>query len=458
MRRLILFVALLGVMILPTLHAAPRLKVSENKRFLVYEDGRPFFYLGDTAWELFHRLDREEAERYLKDRAAKGFTVIEAVVLAEFGGLTEPNRYGHLPLKDKDPTQPLEPYFADVDWVVNKAASLGLFIGLLPTWGDKVNKKWGQGPEIFTPETARIYGEWLGRRYKNAPIIWILGGDRPIETERHHLVYRAMAEGLRAGDGGTHLITYHPMGGHSSSEYVNDEPWLDFHQIQSGHSHRNKENYTMLARDLAKTPPRPVMDGEPCYEDHPVRSDKTKKQWFDDSDVRKLCYWGLFAGAHGHTYGCHPIWQFWDGKSKPCADPRRSWMEALSLPGAAQVGYARRLIESRPFLTRIPDQSLIASSNPGGAAHLQATRDSEGSYAMIYTPLRQAFTVRMNKLGGDKINAWWFNPRDGTATRIGEFSNRDEREFVPPAADNANDWVLVLDDAAKNFSTPGKQK
>ncbi len=68
----------------------PRLKVSENRRFLVKEDGSPFFYLGDTAWELFHRLDRDEAGRYLADRAAKGFRVIQAVVLAELDGL-QPN-------------------------------------------------------------------------------------------------------------------------------------------------------------------------------------------------------------------------------------------------------------------------------------------------------------------------------------------------------------------------------
>ena len=64
--------------------SSPRLKVSENGRFLVKQDGSPFFYLGDTAWELFHRLDREEADLYLRDRAAKGSTVIQAVVLAEF--------------------------------------------------------------------------------------------------------------------------------------------------------------------------------------------------------------------------------------------------------------------------------------------------------------------------------------------------------------------------------------
>ena len=87
----------------PAQGAPPRLKVSENRRFLVYEDGRPFFYLGDTAWELFHRLNREEADRYLQDRARKGFTVIQAVALAELDGLDDPNPYGHLPLLDNDP-------------------------------------------------------------------------------------------------------------------------------------------------------------------------------------------------------------------------------------------------------------------------------------------------------------------------------------------------------------------
>src|SRR5688500_10157743 len=107
--------------------AAPRLKVSDNKRFLVREDGSPFFYLGDTAWELFHRLNREEADRYLDDRARKGFTVIQAVALAELDGLNDPNAYGHKPLINNDPAKPDvkdEDYWDHVDYVVNKAGSL----------------------------------------------------------------------------------------------------------------------------------------------------------------------------------------------------------------------------------------------------------------------------------------------------------------------------------------------
>src|SRR5215212_10548904 len=133
----------------------PRLKVSENRRFLVKEDGSPFFYLGDTAWELFHRLNREEADRYLEDRAAKGFTVIQAVALAELNGLNDPNPYGHKPLVENDPTRPdvrdgpQNDYWDHVDYIVNKAEQIGLTIGFLPTWGDKWNPKWAKDSKVI---------------------------------------------------------------------------------------------------------------------------------------------------------------------------------------------------------------------------------------------------------------------------------------------------------------------
>ena len=162
--------------------SAPGLRVSDDRRTLVREDGTPFFYLGDTAWELFHRLDREEATRYLDDRAAKGFTVIQAVALAELDGLETPNPYGHTPLVDNDPARPaVKPgrdndYWDHVDWIIDAANERGLTVGLLPTWGDKWNKKWGVGPVVFTPDNAERYGEWIGHRYHEKDVIWIVGG------------------------------------------------------------------------------------------------------------------------------------------------------------------------------------------------------------------------------------------------------------------------------------------
>jgi hypothetical protein len=192
-----IFAAGTAVSAQPAPAALPRLQVSANQRFLVTADGRPFFWLGDTAWELFHRLTREEAERYLRNRAERRFTLVQAVALAELDGLDTPNPYGERPLVDRDPTRPNERYFAHVDWIVAKANALGLYVGLLPTWGDKWNKKWGVGPEVFTPENAAVYGEWLGRRYRDAGIVWILGGDRPVDSDAHRAVLAAIGRSTR---------------------------------------------------------------------------------------------------------------------------------------------------------------------------------------------------------------------------------------------------------------------
>lgn len=418
-----------------------KLRVSGNHRFLVYEDGEPFFYLGDTAWELFHRLDREDAALLLRDRAAKRFTVIQAVVLAEYEGLTVPNAYGHLPLLDDDPTRPNEAYFEHVDAIVAQAEALGLTIGMLPTWGDKWNKKWGVGPEIFTPANALTYGRWLGARYAEAPIIWILGGDRPVESDVHREIIRAMAQGLDEGDGGAHLMSFHPNGGRTSSEWWQNEDWLDFNMLQSGHA-RNRDNYTMIAADYARTPVKPCIDAEPGYEDHPSAFD-LNNGYLDDYDVRKALYWSLFSGACGHTYGCHDIWQMWQEGRKPATFTRTPWKKALHLPGSGQVQHARALLESRPFLTRIPDQSLIVSDPGTGTHHVVATRDTDGSYAMLYLPSCKPVTVDLDKLSGTRVAVTWYDPRTGEARPAGEVPAGGHYEFTPPSV--WPDWVLVLD-------------
>jgi hypothetical protein len=462
-----LFVFGLAASSAPAEGAMPRLKVSENRRFLVYDDGRPFFYLGDTAWELFHRLNRQEADRYLQDRARKGFTVIQAVALAELDGLAEPNPYGHRPLRNNDPTQPdvqegpANDYWDHVDSVVGKANALGLYIGFLPTWGDKWNKKWGTGPEIFTPENAAVYGEWLGRRYRDRGVIWIVGGDRPVETEAQKEILRAMARGLRKGDGGAHLMTFHPTGGSGSSEPFHDEDWLDFNMRQNGHVAEFTGRYDATRADYDRVPPKPVVDGEPIYEDHPVSFEAPKFGHSIAADVRRPLYWDLFSGACGHTYGHHSVWQMWAPGRKAINSPLLPWFEAIDQPGANQMHRGRRLLESRPFLTRVPDDTVVVTdrvptSVPGaGRYRYVATRDAEGRYAMVYAPVGRPFKVRMSAITGARVKAWWFNPRDGEATPIGDFTNEGEREFTPPDPGEHLDWVLVLDDASQGYPPPG---
>ncbi|MEO7046503.1 MAG: DUF4038 domain-containing protein, partial [Ferruginibacter sp.] len=194
------------------LHSFSQFTISENHRYLL-KDGKPFYWLGDTGWELFHRLTKEEADEYLKRRSEQGFTVIQAVVLAEMDGLHTPNANGDKPLIDDDPAKPNEAYFKQVDYVVDKANQYNLNIAMLPTWADKINKgTWGKGPEIFNTSNAKIYGKWIGNRYKNRTnIIWVLGGDRNPRDEKDVAIWNAMGDGIMEATNNKAIITYHPQ-------------------------------------------------------------------------------------------------------------------------------------------------------------------------------------------------------------------------------------------------------
>ncbi|SFJ05595.1 glycoside hydrolase family 140 protein [Planctomicrobium piriforme] len=437
------------------------LKVHESGRYLVDGKGEPFFFLGDTAWELFHRLNREEAAKYLDDRAAKGFNVIQAAALAELDGLSTPNPYGHRPLIDNDPTKPdIKPgdrndYWDHVDDIVKMAAARGMYVGMLPTWGDKWVKKWGVGPEIFTPENAEKYGEWLGKRYKDQPVIWILGGDRDPENEVQVETIRAMAKGLAKGDENAHLMTYHPQGTSNSAQIFHADEWLDFNMVQSGHARPVRPNYIDAQKNLNRTPTKPTVDGEPCYEDHPVKGDTWEKRnepgaylpWFDEWDVRKAAYESVLAGACGHTYGDHNIWQFWQPGRNPVSDARTTWTTALHHPGAQQMSYLRELFAARPYWNFHADQSLIGEDNTPEENCARAALANDGSFAIVYLPVGNVVSLKLDTLSGKELTGWWYNPRQNTAQKIGTFEKAGKRTFTPPHSGRNNDWLLILDDA-----------
>lgn len=87
--------------------------INDNGKYLVDADSDPFFWMGNTAWEMHHRLTREEIETYLDDRQQKGINVILFKILF-FELEDEPqhdNRYGDIPFIDQDITQPNEDFF-----------------------------------------------------------------------------------------------------------------------------------------------------------------------------------------------------------------------------------------------------------------------------------------------------------------------------------------------------------
>lgn len=433
-----------------------QLKVSDNHRYIIQADGTPFFWMGDTAWELFHRLTKEETDLYFKTRAAQGFNVIQAVALAEMDGLHTPNAYGEIPLENDDPLRPREAFFQHIDYVIDLAAQYHLYIGFLPTWGDKLNKStWGMGPEIFNAANAYEYGKWLGLRYKNKNnIIWILGGDRTPRDEKDVNVWRRMAAGIQDGVGGKDraFMTFHPQPNNledgGSSKWFHQDEWLDLNMFQTGHCRENNV-WDRLAVAYNKTPAKPVLDGEPIYEDHPVCFNAKDLGTSSAYDVRKNAYLDVFSGACGHTYGCHDIWQMYSPQRTPVNGPHFPWYVAMDLPGANQMRYLRHLMTSRPMPDRVPDptmvQNLLQAHN-----RIQATRGND--YLMVYSSQGFPFELSLGKISGEQLQSYWYEPKTGKSIKGDLITNKGIRQFVPPSQGYGNDWVLVLDDAGKKFA------
>ncbi|HZI53096.1 MAG TPA: glycoside hydrolase family 140 protein [Chitinophagaceae bacterium] len=436
------------------------LSVSDNKRFLVHKkDGRVFFWMGDTAWELFHRLSREEAEKYLSKRAEQGFNVVQAVALAELDGLNTPNYYNERPLVDNNPATPNNTYFEHVDWIIKKAAEHNIYIALLPTWGDKVFKdKWGTGPEIFNESNAKAFGKWIGERYKNyTNIIWVMGGDRNPRNDTDINIWRLMAQGIQEGTGGSlnALITFHPQPNSveeaGSARWFHNDAWLDFNMFQTGHCRENNI-WQRIKIAYDKQPTKPVLDGETIYEDHPVCFNAKDLGTSSAYDVRKHAYLSVFAGSFGHTYGCHDVWQMYAPGRTAVNGPHFYWYDALDLPAASQMKYLRKLMESRPMSDRIPDASLVTD-----LLHehdrVQPARGKD--YAFIYSSQGKEMNIVLGKITGETIIATWYNPRNGEIKDAGTFKNKGQQKIKPPSTGYGQDWVLILDDAAKNYKKPG---
>jgi hypothetical protein len=427
-----------------------RLRVAPSGRYLEHEDGTSFFYLGDTAWQLFHRLNREEADRYLGDRAEKGFTVVQAVVLAELGGLDRPNPYGDLPLVDRDPTKPNEPCFQHIDYVVDRAEALGLYVGMLPTWGSHWKRVGRTPPYVFTVENARTYGRFVGERYRTKPIIWILGGDQNIESEQEREIVEAMAAGLDEGDGGAHLMTYHPRGPGRSSDYFHRAPWLDFNMIQSSHGAHDHDNGLFVEHDYALSPTKPTLDGESRYEHIPVGfyfRDANRHDRFDAYDVRQAAYWSLLAGACGFTYGNNNVWQMWAPGREPAIHACIPWYDALDHPGAFQMGYVRRLFEQYSFRRLVPDPSLVLDGPTTGGAKVRAARAEDGAFVLVYSPRGERFTVDKSAIPGRQVRESWYDPRYGSQHHVHTTDNAGFQTYTPPTGGRGNDWILVLERA-----------
>ncbi len=416
-----------------------KLHVMENGRYLACGE-TPFFWLGDTAWPLFQRCTVPEAGEYLRNRAEKGFNVIQAVLAHRTDGVesttAELSEMG---------------YWEKCDAIISLAEELGLYMALLPCWGSYVRDG------IIKRDDALRYADFLVSRYQDRPnIIWMMGGDiRGSDGTEVLTAFGARMQELFPD----RLIGYHPFGRTSSSDWFHNEPWLDFNMFQSGHRRydqvkmaswddpaKNKywfgeDNWRYVRRDLSLEPPKPTVDGEPSYER--IRQglhDPTQPLW-QASDVRRYAYWSVLEGAMGHTYGHNAIIQFYRPEQGPgFYGVTGHWRDAMDHPGAFQMGYLKGLMTGVDFTAGRPNEARLAW---GQKERYDRVSVFEGpAYILCYTFSGKAFAL---DLRDKKASARWFDPATGA---FGESFNVDasaEVVFTPPEKTaGGTDWVLLL--------------
>jgi hypothetical protein len=434
----------------------PVLTISENRRFLATKTGDPFFWLGDTGWLLFTKLSREETEKYLEDRRQKGFNVIQVMVLHDVRNSV--NVYGDSAIINNRIDQPLTTpgnsfndslqydFWDHIDYVVDLAGKKGLYMALVPVWGSNVRNG------LLNREQAKKYGEWIAERYKNHHnIIWLNGGD--VRGSDSTAVWNAIGTVIHQISK-NQLITYHPFGRTQSSEWFQNESWLDFNMFQSGHKRYDQDtagraygedNWRYANDDYSKIPVKPTLDGEPSYEGIPQGLHDTTQPYWTEDDVRRYAYWSVFAGCCGFTYGHNAVMQFYKPADQyPAYGAKIYWDVAINAPGASQMKYLKQLILSKPYFERVPAEELLATKQGGKYDYIAITRGKD--YVFAYTCNGSDISLDMNKLPWTEYKASWFDPRNGTVNEIGTNKNLGIIIFNPPGENKpGNDWILILE-------------
>jgi hypothetical protein len=398
-------------------HQTTPILVSDDGRYFVRPGGEPFFWLGDTQWELFRLFSLKQVEQILDSRRSLGFTCLQIMLVG-----VDPleNIEGQRPWLEADPLKPNEKYFAHVDRVIDLCRSyedLALVLGIFHT----VRMK-GQ----VNAKNARPWARWVAERYGGvANIVWSM---YPRAVQEDVPVCQELARGLSEGDGGSHLITVHPdPSPASSSAILHEEPWLAFNSIQT---HKDIHLVQpMVTEDYLRRPTKPVVMAEGAYEAGTGYGGEVTPLW-----LRRQAYYTHLSGGY-HTYGHEGFWRV-----------QPSWEQALGSPGARQMGVLKTALWDRAEWWRLtPDQELLATSEPTGEGALTlAARHAEGSWAVAYTGSPSRFSVAMDKVGtSTRCEAFWVDPRSGESSERRTCASCGEQTFSTP--DGWEDGLLVLE-------------
>ena len=365
-----------------------RLAISATQDYLL-RDGKPFFYLADTAWMAFSNFPLAHWPRYLAYRKRQGFTALQISILPVTHDTSmSPDNLDPF-LSDADgkwnPTAYNEAYFDKAEKMVAMAVEQGFVPVLGVLWANYVP---GTGFSRRTPiptamplDAAVAYATYAAGRFKKYDPAFFISGDTSFDSPEEEKYYLAASQAVRAVCPDA-LQTMHLSPRADLSQPLCES--IDFYMYQSGHGTQSQDRPYLLAEKFTAYPiKRPVVNSEPPYEGHGRVGEKSR---FNAFDVRKATWQSLLSGAKmGVTYGAHGIWMF-HRRGMNFLNAANSfepfdWDQALLLDGAWDVGYAKWLFETYNFFELEPANIVLNNDK-----EIRAATTKDGSKVALYSP------------------------------------------------------------------------
>ncbi len=413
----------------------PLLKVSDDRRHLVQDNGNPFLIVGDAAWSLVVEPDRAQVEQYLSDRAARGFNVVMVnLIEALFNGPV--NAEGQSPFLDGDFNTPNEAYFGFVDYTIAKAAEKGIYVLLCPSYLGFPGTTSGWYEQLIAagPGKAYNYGKYVGNRYKDFDnVFWLMGGDREPDDARDE--NSAVAYGIKEADS-RHIMTAHSLVEFSGIQSYN-ESWLDFNS-----TYTYGTSYLRARGDWVDHPNYPSFLLEDKYEGE--ASGGNNYEW------RAAKWWALTSGSEGAIMGNRPLWLF---------DPGwQSQLDSRLTNDMSRLGsFFRRLDWSRLQPDLADGLIGIGQGTYTLTDFVTTSISSDRTFSVSYLPTARTVSVRLSEFA-QPVVAKWYDPTNGSyITATGSLNNSGSINLYPPTQNNSagdGDWVLLFEPPAAALNPP----
>ena len=420
-----------------------RVGVAAGGRHLAHADGTPFFYLADTAWNGVLLSSEPDWKTYLADRAAKGFTAIQFIIMAPWAAAYI-DAEGRTAFAADDPAKINPEFFHRIDARIQAINDAGLLAVPVLAWAAKFGDSARHNPGV---SLGANHLESLVRfqvdRYAKHHVLWLLAGDGNYGGWRSWKWKRIGRSVFGRRTEPRIPVGLHPMGMTWPYGSFCREPWLDLLGYQSSHSTDPRTLRWLLTGAPAKkwqTDARPILNLEPCYEGI---HNGAVNQAMTNVEVRRAMYASLLnAPTAGVSYGAHGVWSWETQPREPLnhsgTGVARPWHEAMQFPGSFDVRRIASLFLSIDWWRLRPAQALLraqpGTGDPNRFISIAAT--PERDLALAYLP--RGGEIMLDFADGMAFSGEWFDPRTGERCRAESHSNRT---FSAP---DDEDWALLL--------------